>query len=49
MSINGDLPPHNLQRMTGGQLLIKDSDKELVTTGSERDILLPEDKADRRK
>jgi len=39
--------PHNLQRMTGGKLLVTDSDKALATTdaGSDDTIKLPEDKA----
>ena len=47
MSINGDMHPHNLQRMTGGKPLVTDSDKALATTdaGSDDTIKLPEDKA----
>ena len=47
VSINGDMHPHNLQRMTGGKLLVTDSDKALATTdaGSDDTIKLPEDKA----
>ncbi|MBW3808226.1 conjugative transfer relaxase/helicase TraI [Aeromonas jandaei] len=47
VSINGDMHPHNLQRMTGGKLLVTDSDKALATrdAGSDDTIKLPEDKA----
>ncbi|WP_438403908.1 conjugative transfer relaxase/helicase TraI domain-containing protein, partial [Aeromonas veronii] len=45
VSINGDMHPNNLQRMTGGKLLVTGRDQGLATKDNERAIPLPVDKA----